>query len=330
MNKKNILIVGGAGYIGSHINKLLSSTGYNTIILDNLSTGHRDFVKWGAFELGDIGDSTRLDEVFTKYKIDCVMHFAAFAYVGESVENPEKYYQNNVTSTLNLLKSMRKHKVNKFIFSSSCATFGEPTKMPIIETTPQNPINPYGRTKLMIEHALKDYSDAYDMRFCALRYFNAAGCDRDSEVGEDHTPETHIIPLVLDAAIGKRESITIFGEDYPTEDGTCVRDYIHVEDLAEAHKLAMEYLLDGGESDVFNLGTGIGNSVKEIIEAVKKISKRNFTVKLGERRHGDPPVLVASSEKAKAILNWEAKYKDIEETIATAWQWHIKMNNINE
>ena len=224
---------------------------------------------------------------------------------------------------------MAEHQCKSIVFSSSATVYGDPHKNPITEDFPTFATNPYGRTKLMIEHALKDYSDAYDMRFCALRYFNAAGCDRDSEVGEDHTPETHIIPLVLDAAIGKRESITIFGEDYPTEDGTCVRDYIHVEDLAEAHKLAMEYLLDGGESDVFNLGTGIGNSVKEIIQAVKKISKRNFTVKLGERRPGDPPVLVASSEKAKSILNWEAKYKDIEETIATAWQWHKKMNNIN-
>ena len=319
---KNILIVGGAGYIGSHINKLLANNGYNTIIYDNLSTGHKKLARWGEFILGDLSDTCQLDILFSKYDIDCVMHFAAFAYVGESVQNPEKYYQNNVSATLNLLKAMLKHNVKKFIFSSSCATFGEPEKMPIIENTPQNPINPYGRTKLMIEQVLQDYSDAYGLKYSALRYFNAAGCDKDGEIGEDHTPETHIIPLVLDAAMGRRDSITVFGEDYPTPDGSCIRDYIHVEDLAVVHKLAMEYLLDGGESSVFNIGTGVGNSVKELIAAAQKITGVDFKVNIGDRRPGDPPLLVASSDKARTVLGWEPKYTNIEDIIATAWNWH--------
>lgn len=322
--KKKILIVGGAGYIGSHVNKLLTRSGYDTIVFDNLSTGHKRLVKWGELIIGDIGDSKQLDLVFENYDIDCVMHFAAFAYVGESVADPQKYYGNNVIATVNLLDAMLRHKVNNFIFSSSCATFGEPEKMPITEDTLQNPINPYGRSKLMVEQILDDYSRAYGLKYSALRYFNAAGCDRDGDTGEDHNPETHIIPLVLDAALGKRESITIFGTDYPTRDGTCVRDYIHVEDLAQAHKSAAEYLLDGGESDVFNLGTGVGNSVKEIIEAVKKVSNVDFKVETGKRRPGDPPVLVASSEKAAKTLNWTPEYTDIEKIIATALNWHIK------
>ena len=255
---KNILVVGGAGYIGSHTCKMLHQKGFNPIVLDNLIYGHRDFVKWGEFILGDINDEQLLKLVFQNYKIDAVMHFAAFAYVGESVTNPEKYYLNNVSATLNLLKVMREFNVNKFIFSSTCATFGNPDYLPLDEEHKQQPINPYGTTKLMLETIMADYAKAYDFNYVTLRYFNAAGCDIDQEVGENHNPETHLIPLVLDAALGIRESIKVFGTDYPTEDGTAVRDYIHVHDLAQAHILALQHLFNCGKSEKFNLGTCIG------------------------------------------------------------------------
>jgi UDP-glucose 4-epimerase len=326
---KNILIVGGAGYIGSHINKALNKIGYNTIVFDNFSTGHRDFVKWGKLIEGDLSDYDLLCRVMKENDIDCVMHFAAFAYVGESVSNPKKYYINNVQNTITLLNAMIECKVDKFIFSSSCAVFGEPKELPITEETPKAPINPYGKTKLMVENILEDYSTAYGLKYIALRYFNAAGADPDIEVGEDHTPETHLIPLVLDAAIGKRPEITVFGDDYNTPDGTCVRDYIHVNDLADAHIKAYEYLINGGESDAFNLGNGIGYSINDIIETSRKVTGKEITVKQGERRPGDPPSLYSSSAKIKRLLNWEPKFNNIDQIISTAWEWHKKMNGKN-
>lgn len=322
---KKILVVGGAGYIGSHTCKALYQKGYKVVVYDNLSYGHKEFVKWGDFVLGDLCDKDVLDKVFCEHKIDALMHFAAFAYVGESVQKPHKYYQNNVCATINLLEAMRKHGVKKIIFSSTCATYGQPKYTPIDELHPQNPINPYGRTKLMVEQILDDYSKAYDFRFVALRYFNAAGCDEDAQIGEKHNPETHLIPLALDAAIGKRQDVKIFGTDYDTKDGTAIRDYIHVSDLANAHILAFEYLCGGGMSDVFNLGNEQGFSVKEVIECAKKITKIDFEVVNAPRRAGDPSVLVGSSEKIISKLGWKPRLNSLETIIQTAWNWHKKL-----
>lgn len=322
----SILICGGAGYIGSNINKLLSQKGYDTIVFDNLVYGHREFVKWGRFIQGDLSDTAVINRVFDENKIDAVFHFAAYAYVGESVKEPAKYYHNNVTCTLNLLEAMRKHGCDKIVFSSTCATYGVPETVPITEDMPQNPINPYGATKLMVERIFKDYATAYGLKFAVLRYFNAAGADPDGEIGEWHNPETHLIPLVLDAASGARESIKVFGTDYPTPDGTCVRDYIHVYDLATAHLLALEHLNHGGKSDFFNLGNAKGTSVLEVIEAVKKVTGKTFRVDYDPRRPGDPPMLVGSSEKATTVLGWEPKYADIESIVTHAWNWYQKLN----
>lgn len=319
-----ILIVGGAGYIGSHINKELNKRGYKTVVFDNLSNGHRDAVKWGELVIGDLGDKEQLDQVFKKYPIEAVLHFAAFIEVGESVKDPQKYYLNNLKNTLNLLEVMMKNNVKKLIFSSTAATFGNPIKDLIDETHPQNPINPYGQAKLMVEKVLNDYSKAYDFRSVALRYFNACGADLDTEIGENHNPESHLIPLILDAVIGKREDIKIFGTDYPTQDGTCIRDYIHVTDLADAHILALEYLLNGGKSENFNLGNGEGFSVRQVIDMVKKITGKDFKVTEVERREGDPAVLVASSEKIKSVLGWKPK-NNLEVIIDSAWKWHQKL-----
>lgn len=320
-----ILIVGGAGYIGSHLNKEISKQGYETVVFDNLSYGHEKFVKWGNFELGDLGNINDIRSIFRKYPIDAVMHFAAFTYVGESVEDPQKYYLNNVKNTLNLLQVMLEENVKQFVFSSTCATYGNPVEIPITENHPQNPINPYGRGKLIVEQVLKDYSNAYGFKYASLRYFNAAGADPDGEVGELHDPETHLIPLILDVATGKRDDIKIFGTDYDTPDGTCIRDYIHVTDLADAHILALKYLQDGGESDVFNLGNGNGFSVKEVIETARKITGKNIRAVEDERRPGDPPILVGSSDKAKKVLKWKPKYDDLYKIIETAWNWHKKL-----
>lgn len=322
----SILICGGAGYIGSNINKMLNQKGYDTIVFDNLVYGHREFVKWGRFIQGDLSDTAAINQVFDENKIDAVFHFAAYAYVGESVKEPAKYYHNNVTCTLNLLEAMRKHGCDKIVFSSTCATYGIPETVPITEDMPQNPINPYGATKLMVERIFKDYAAAYGLKFAVLRYFNAAGADPDGEIGEWHNPETHLIPLVLDAASGARESIKVFGTDYPTPDGTCVRDYIHVYDLATAHLLALEHLNHGGKSDFFNLGNAKGTSVLEVIEAVKKVTGKTFRVDYDPRRPGDPPMLVGSSEKATTVLGWEPKYADIESIVAHAWNWYQKLN----
>lgn len=321
-----ILIVGGAGYIGSHLNKEINKRGYETVIFDNLSYGHEDFVKWGNFFKGDLGNIEDIRLVFRKYSIEAVMHFAAFTYVGESVEDPQKYYMNNVKNTLNLLQVMLEEGVKHFVFSSTCATYGNPVEIPITENHPQNPINPYGRGKLIVEHVLKDYNDAYGLKYVSLRYFNAAGADVDSEIGELHDPETHLIPLILDAAAGKREDIKIFGTDYDTPDGTCIRDYIHVTDLADAHILALEHLQNGGKSDFFNLGNGNGFSVKEVIDEARKITGEKIKATEAPRRPGDPPILIGSSKKAMEILKWEPKYYDLSKIIETAWNWHQNIN----
>lgn len=319
-----VLICGGAGYIGSHVNKQLNKEGYETIVLDNLVYGHREAVKWGHFIQGDLKNIEDIEKVFLNYKIDAVFHFAAYAYVGESVEEPEKYYYNNVVNTLNLLHVMKKYGCMKIIFSSTCATYGEPEKTPITEDMLQNPINPYGATKWMVERIFRDYQKAYGLQFAVLRYFNAAGADPENEIGESHQPETHIIPLVLDAASGIRNDIRVFGTDYDTPDGSCIRDYIHVYDLATAHLLALHYLEQGKESDFFNLGNTRGTSVLEVVEAVKRVTGRNFKVTLADRRGGDPAKLVGSSEKAKRILGWEPVYGEIDIIVKHAWKWHEK------
>lgn len=319
-----ILIVGGAGYIGSHINKELTKKGFETVVFDSLVKGHQEAVKWGEFFQGDLNNIEDLRQVFSKYKIDAVLHFAAFIEVGESVKDPQKYYQNNVKNTLNLFQVMLENDVKKLIFSSTAATFGNPQYTPIDEKHPQIPINPYGQAKLMVEKILADYDFAYGLKYVALRYFNACGADLDNEIGENHTPESHLIPLILDAAIGKREDIKIFGTDYPTPDGTCVRDYVHVTDLAQAHILALQYLLDGNDSNSFNLGNGKGFSVKEVIDATKKVTGVDFKVTEVERRAGDPPELVADSTKAKQVLKWQPQYADLETIVKSAWAWHQK------
>ena len=320
-----ILVCGGAGYIGSHVNKMLNRMGYDTVVFDNLVYGHREAVKWGKFVRGDLKNPEEIEAVFDACPIEAVMHFAAYASVGESVTDPEKYYFNNVACTLNLLRAMRGHGCNKIIFSSTCATYGEPERVPITEDMPQNPINPYGASKLMVERILSDYGTAYGLRSVALRYFNAAGADPEGEIGENHDPETHLIPLVLDAASGKRSDIKVFGTDYPTRDGSCIRDYIHVEDLAKAHILALQYLQNGGASERFNLGNERGTSVLEVIEAVKKVTGKDFKVTLSDRRPGDPATLVGSSDKVKAVLGWEPQYAEIETIVEHAWKWQEKM-----
>ncbi len=317
-----ILVVGGAGYIGSHTNKELNRRGYQTLIYDNLVYGHKESVKWGKLEVGDLAEEEHLERIFQENSIDAVLHFAAYAYVGESVAKPAKYYKNNVCNTIQLLDIMRKYQVNHIIFSSTCATYGVPDKMPITEDMPQKPVNPYGATKWMVERILEDYRKAYEINYCCLRYFNAAGADPEGELGESHMPETHLIPLILDAASGKRESISIFGTDYPTKDGTCIRDYIHVSDLADALIRALEYLKQGGESTCFNLGNGNGDSVQHVIEVVKQVTGKEFKVKEEKRRAGDPPVLIGSAEKAEKVLGWKPKYAEIETIVEHAWKWH--------
>lgn len=322
-----ILVTGGAGYIGSHTVLALKQAGYEVLILDNLVYGHRDLVEQVLkVELiqGDTGDRDLLDKLFKSRNIAAVMHFSAYAYVGESVSDPAKYYRNNVIGTITLLEAMLAASVKKFVFSSTCATYGVPETVPIPEDHPQNPINPYGATKLMVERILSDFSEAYDFRSVRFRYFNAAGADPQGNLGEDHNPETHLIPLVLQTALGKRESISIFGTDYPTDDGTCVRDYIHVSDLADAHVLGLEYLLKGGDSTFFNLGNGNGFSVKEIIEAARLVTDKNIKAVECDRRPGDPPALIGSAEKARKILGWQPKYTSIKDIMTHAWEWHQK------
>ncbi|MCI7535926.1 UDP-glucose 4-epimerase GalE [Candidatus Avelusimicrobium faecicola] len=317
-----ILVMGGAGYIGSHTVKHLLDNGYEVVVADNLIYGHREAVDPRAkFELADLADKVSLRNVFGKYSIDAVIHFAAFAYVGESVQNPQKYYHNNVIGTSNLLDVMLEYGVKKIVFSSTCATYGEPLYTPIDEKHPQNPINPYGRTKLMIEQMFADYETAYGLQHIALRYFNAAGCAADGSIGESHTPETHLIPLVLKAISGERQDIKVFGTDYDTPDGTCIRDYIHVEDLALAHRLAVEKL--GSYNGCINLGTGVGTSVKEIIVAAEHVSGKKCPTEYAPRRAGDPARLFADNTKAKEILGWQPKYTNIKDIIQTAWNWEL-------
>ena len=320
-----ILVTGGAGYIGSHAVLALQRRGYEVIVLDNLVYGHRDIAeKVLKVELvvGDISNRSLLDDLFATRNIAAVMHFSAYAYVGESVSDPAKYYRNNVVGTLTLLEAMAAASVQKFVFSSTCATYGMPETIPIPENHPQNPINPYGATKLMVEQILKDFEAAYGLKSVSFRYFNAAGADPTGLIGEDHHPETHLIPLILLAALGKRDSISIFGTDYPTRDGTCIRDYIHVTDLAQAHVLGLEYLLQGGETEIFNLGNGNGFSVREMIATAQAVTGREIPVALGDRRPGDPPSLVGSSEKARKSLGWHPQYSDLSQIVSHAWQWH--------
>lgn len=319
-----ILIVGGAGYIGSHVNKLLNKSGYETVVFDNLEKGHREAVKWGKLEVGDLDNIAEIDAVFSKYPIEAVFDFASYIEVGESVKDPEKYYLNNVKNTLNLLSVMRKHGVDKIIFSSTAAVFGMPEKVPISEDDLQKPINPYGKTKLMIENIFKDYDAAYGLKYVAFRYFNACGADKDGEIGEWHEPESHLIPILLEVAQGKREFFQLNGTDYATEDGTCIRDYVHVEDLASAHLLGLKHLLAGGESKFYNLGSGKGYSNKEVMETAKAVTGVDFKVVYGPRRPGDPDKLLASSEKIKKELEWQPKYDSLHEIIKTAWEWQKK------
>jgi UDP-glucose 4-epimerase len=323
--KLTILVVGGAGYIGSHAVLALKQAGYEVVIFDNLEYGHRELVdRVLGVELvvGDTRDPATLEQLFATHQIDAVMHFAAYIAVGESVEQPQMYYANNVVGTLNLLAAMRSAKVDKFVFSSTSAVYGIPQFTPIVEDHPFAPISPYATSKLMVENILSDFDLAYGLRSVRFRYFNAAGADPSGKLGEDHSPETHLIPLILLTAMGKREHISVYGTDYPTPDGTCIRDYIHVSDLAAAHVLGLKHLLAGGDSQVFNLGNGNGFSVKETIETAKRVTGKEIKVVYGDRRAGDPPILVGSSDRVRQVLGWQPQYPDVETIIAHAWQWH--------
>jgi UDP-glucose 4-epimerase len=328
-----VLVTGGAGYIGSHAVLALKEAGYRVVVLDNLVYGHLDIVETVLdveFVHGDISDRPLLDQLFQTYPIDAVIHFAAYAYVGESVTNPAKYYRNNVVGTLTLLEAMVQAEVFKIVFSSTCASYGNPHQIPIPEDHPQSPINPYGMSKLMVEQILEDFDRAYGLRSVRFRYFNAAGADPQGRIGEDHSPETHLIPLVLLTALGQRDHITVFGTDYKTPDGTCIRDYIHVTDLADAHILGLKYLLDDGETSVFNLGNGEGFSVKEVITAAREITGLPITVEEGSRRAGDPAILIGSATKARKVLGWDPQYNQIEVILDHAWRWHQKRHGTPE
>ncbi len=323
MADQAILVAGGAGYIGSHTVRLLNSEGYRVVVLDNLVYGHRDAIVDDGVEFveGAVGDKELLVSLFEKYQFAGVIHFAAYAYVGESVTDPLKYYRNNTAEPLTLLEVMSDFGCKSFVFSSTCATYGEPQKLPLTEDHPQNPVSPYGKSKLMVEWILDDCDHAWGLKSAALRYFNASGCSTDGKIGEDHDPETHLIPLVLKAVQGEIPALTVFGTDYPTPDGTCIRDYIHVEDLASAHIAALRKLIDGGDSIRCNLGTGVGISVKEIIDAAEEVTGQKVPVTYGDRRPGDPAQLVADPQMAKDLLDWEAERKDVRTMIETAWQW---------
>ena len=319
----SILVCGGAGYIGSHTVYQLVEKGEDVVIVDNLQTGHMGAVNPKAkFYKGDIREAEVLDRIFTENKIDAVVHFAANSLVGESMTNPLTYFNNNVYGMQVLLEAMVRHGIDKIVFSSTAATYGEPERIPIMEDDRTEPTNPYGQSKLIMEKMMKWVSLANGIRYVSLRYFNAAGAIEDGSIGEDHSPETHLIPLILQVPLGKRDHITVFGEDYPTPDGTCLRDYIHVLDLADAHVLAIDYLRRGGESNIFNLGNGQGFSVKEMIEAAKEATGMDIKVEIGERRSGDPAQLIASSEKARKVLGWQPKFTDVKAVIGTAWKWH--------
>ena len=318
MNSAAILVTGGAGYIGSHTCKALAAEGFTPIVFDNLVLGHRDAVRWGPLVEADILDEAAVAQALRKYAVEAVIHFAAFAYVGESVHEPAKYYRNNVAGTLSLLDACRREGVEMFVFSSSCATYGIPEALPITEAAPQRPVNPYGRTKLVVEQMLADYAHAYGSRYMALRYFNAAGADPEGELGEKHDPETHLIPLALMAVAGRTDTLEVFGDDYDTPDGTCIRDYIHVTDLARAHVLALRHLLDGGDSLALNLGSGTGTSIREVIGAVERVARRKVPHAVKPRRPGDPPVLYADPHLAKELLGFETELSDIDTIVRTA------------
>ena len=330
MKNQKILVVGGAGYIGSHMVKDLLDSGYGVITLDDLSTGHRELVTGGEFIEGGLGDRVLLEKLFSTHKISAVMHFAAFSLVGESVEKPLKYYRNNMAATAELLDSMIRHNVKRFIFSSTAAVYGEPVEIPIAENHPCNPTNPYGKSKIGVERMLKDCDFAYGLKYISLRYFNASGADESGNIGERHANETHLIPLILEVATGRRENIKIFGTRYPTPDGTCIRDYIHVSDLTKAHLLALNALLSGGDSAVYNLGNNRGYSVREVIELARKVTGKPIPVIEADKRPGDPAVLIASSDKIKKALGWKPEYEDLETIIKTAWVWHQKEATYNK
>ena len=325
MAGETVLVVGGAGYIGSHTCLDLANKGYKPVVFDNFSNGHREFVKWGPAEEGDIRDRARLDEVLAKHKPSAILHFAALIEVGESVKDPVAFYENNVVGTLTLLSAAQAAGINAFVFSSTCATYGLPQSVPLDEGHRQLPINPYGRTKYIVEQALADYDQYKGLRSVILRYFNAAGADFEGRIGEWHDPETHAIPLAIDAALGRRQGFKVFGSDYETRDGTCVRDYIHVLDLADAHVRAVEYLLRGGDSVALNLGTGTGTTVKELLGAIEDVSNRPFPVEYIGRREGDSHTLVANNDKARDVLGWVPQY-DLSQIISSAWNWHSRTN----
>ena len=317
-----ILVVGGAGYIGSQTNKELSSHGHKTVVFDSFVSGHRDFVRWGALAEGDLASVDRLREVFKAYRIDAVMHFASYINVHESVLAPDMYYKNNVANTFNLLDVMKESGCRRLIFSSTSAVYGTPIRLPVTEDHPRAPINPYGDTKLIIERALADYERAYGIRHVLLRYFNAAGADEEALTGEHHRPETHLIPLAMQTASGMRDSVSIFGTNYPTPDGTCIRDYIHVADIAQAHTLSLDYLMQGGRSEAFNIGVGRGYSVRDVLRAVGEVSRREIRAIDAPRREGDPVELVGDPGKIMRSLGWSPRYTDIKDIVRTAWNWH--------
>ncbi len=323
----NVLVTGGAGYIGSHVVKEFELSEHTPIVYDNLQKGHQQSVPDVSFVKGDLSDKIKLNQICNKYKVQAIMHFAADSLVGESMKDPAKYYENNLRNTINLLEVMLDNNIKYIVFSSTAAVYGEPNEVPITEDLLPKPTNVYGRTKYMIEEMFKDYDIAYNLKYISLRYFNACGADLSGTIGEDHNPETHLIPLVLEAALGQRESLNIFGIDYPTDDGTCVRDYIHVTDLAKAHMLALEALIKGSQSKVYNLGNGTGYSVKEVIDMAKKVTGIDFKVTESVRRAGDPAILIASSKKATTELGWRPQFSGLRTIIQSAWTWH--QNNPN-
>jgi UDP-glucose 4-epimerase len=322
MAKHTIMVVGGAGYIGSHMVKDLLQANCKVITLDDFSTGHRDLLLGGKLIEGNLGDTALLNRIFSDHRIEVVMHFAAYSIVGESVKSPVGYYRNNVANTIELLDAMVQHNVKRFIFSSSAAVYGEPIEVPIREEHPLRPTNPYGTTKVAIEQMLSDFDSAYGLKYVSLRYFNAAGADASGKIGERHNPETHLIPLILKVAMGEHNSIKIFGTDYPTKDGTCIRDYIHVSDLTQAHFLAVEKLIAGGDSAIYNLGNNRGYSVREVIEIAAKVTEKQIPAIVDGRRSGDPAVLIANSDKIRKELGWQSHFGDLETILRTAWLWH--------
>ncbi|HYC48822.1 MAG TPA: UDP-glucose 4-epimerase GalE [Burkholderiales bacterium] len=324
MQQPRVLVTGGAGYIGSHACKALAAAGYVPVSYDNLEHGHEWAVKWGPSVNGDLRDTDLLKRTLERHSISAVMHFAAYCYVGESMTAPEKYFRNNVANSIELLDATRECGVRQLVFSSTCATYGVPVRLPIDEEHPQTPINPYGESKLMVENMLRWQEHAYGLKWSALRYFNAAGADADGDIGEDHSPETHLIPLAIQAALGQRAAVDVYGTDYPTADGTAIRDYIHVTDLAQAHVKALQRLQSGGPSIALNLGTGLGHSVRQVLEMVRAVSEREFAVRNASRRAGDPPELVADARRAFDILQWRPQHSSLRNIVETAWRWHSR------